>query len=143
VSLILRPRAVVEVDKEAPLETQASVTNSRIDALTFLSDLSNLFGGSSRTPTRAKPRPSRVLHKITFYAAHIATCPTEALRALAEDFNRLASYMETTEPDETKAVPENRVTLPFGSAAGEVDRDTVSGIEPAQLRSRPIIEELS
>lgn len=143
VSLILRPRTVVEVVKQASLKTQAPVTNSRIDALTFLSDLSNLFGGSSQTPTRAKTRPSHVLHKITFYAAHIATCPTETLRALVEDLNRLASHMETTELDGTKAVPEDGITLPFGSAAGVVDREIVSGLEPARQRSRPIIEELN
>ncbi len=139
VYLILRPRTIVEVVKQGSLKTQASVTNS-IDALTFLSDLSNLFEGSSRTPKRTKTRPSRVLHKITFYAAQIATCPTEALRTLAEDLNRLANYMETTEPDEREAVPENKITLPFSSA---VERDIDSGLGPARQRSRPTIEELS
>ena len=143
VSLILRPRTVVEVTNQASLKTLAPVTNSRIDALAFLSDLSNLFEGSSRTPTRTKTRPSRVIHKITFYAAHIATCPTEALRALAEDLNRLANDMETTEPDESEAVPANKIILPFGSAAGDVERDIVSGPAPARQRSRPTIEELS
>jgi hypothetical protein len=138
VSLILRPRAVVEVTKEASLKARALGTNSRIDALTFLSDLSNLFGGPSPIPTRAKPRPSHVLHKITFYAAHITTCPTEALQALAEDL----SYMETTESDEIQPLPENGITLPFTSSAGEVDIDIVSGLEPARQRGRPIIEEL-
>ena len=141
VSLILLPRTVVEVVKQASLKTQASVTNSRIDALTFLSDLSNLFEGPSRTLPQAKTRTSRVLHKITFYAAHIATCPTGALRALAEDLNRLANDMETTEPDEPEAVPENKIILPFGSAAKEAERGIASNLEPALQRSRPTIEE--
>ena len=128
---------------QAPLKTQASVTNSRADALTFLSDLSNLFEGSPRTPARAKTRPSRVLHKITFYAAHIATCPTEALRALVEDLNRMANDMETTEPDESETVLEDRIILPFGSAAGDMERDIFSGPESTRQRSRPTIEELS
>ena len=143
VSSILRPRTVVEVVKQASLKTQASVTNSRIDALTFLSDLSNLFEGPSRTPAQAKTRTLRVLHKITFYAAHITTYPTEALRALAEDLNRLANDMGTTEPDESEAVSENKIILPFGSAAGDLERDMVSGLEPTLQSSRPTIEELS
>ena len=143
VSLILRPRTVVEVVKQVSLRTPASVTNGRIDALTFLSDLSSLFEGSTRIPRREKTRSSRVLHKIIFYAAHIATCPTEALQTLAEDLNRLANYMETTELDEPEAVPENKITLPFTTAAEDVVGDIDSGLRPARQRIRPTIEELS
>jgi len=139
VSLILRPRTVVEVDEQTSLKTKASVANGRNDALTFLSDLSNLFEGPYRAPTRTRTRPSHVLHKLTFYAAHLAMCPTGALRTLAGDLNRLATYMEITDPDETEVVPEHGSTLPLGSVAGHIG----SGPEPAQQRSRPTIEELS
>lgn len=143
VSLILRPRGVVEVDKEAPLKTQASLANDRVHILTFLSDLSNLFKPSSQSPTPAKKRPSSVLHKLTFYAAQVSTCPTGVLRTLAEDLHHLGTSIETTEPDEPETVLEQGLVFPFAPAPGEVDMGIVSSPEPARHRNRPTIEELN
>ena len=125
------------------MKTQASLASDRIDALTFLSDLSKLFERAPRTPTPTKQRPSLVPHKLTFYAAQVATCPTGVLRTLAEDLHHLALYMETTESGETDSVSEKGVLLPIGPAPGEVDMGIVSGLEPARHRSRPTIEELN
>lgn len=145
VSMILCPRAVVEVNKQAILQTRASVVNERIGALTFLSDLFNLFEHSSQTPTPTKKKsPSHVLHKLNFYAAQVATCRAGALRTLAEDLHHLATYIETTEQGKTETVLEQGITLPFGLAAGDVDRGRdPSGAEPPRRTSRPTIEELN
>jgi hypothetical protein len=143
VSFILHPRAVVEMDKQASSRTQASVGNDRIDALTFLSDLSSLFEHSSHTPTLAKKQYSHVLRKLTFYAAQVAMCPTSVLRTLAVDLHHQATCMEATEQGETEIVRERGITLPFSPAAGEVDVGIVSGPGPARRKSPPAIEELS
>jgi hypothetical protein len=138
--LILHPRGVVEVDKEAPLKTQASLANNCIHILIFLSDLSNLF---EQSPTATKKRSSSVLHKLTFYAAQVVTCPTGVLRSLAEDLHHLGTSVETTGPGEAETILEQGLVLPFGPAPGMVDTGTVSGPEPTQHGNRPTIEEIN
>jgi len=142
VALILRPRAVVEVDKGAPLKTQASLANDRIDILTFLSDLFNLFERSPQSPTPAKKRPLNVLHKITFYAAQVATCPNGVLRTVAEDLHHLSTSTEAVEPGEAETILGHGFMLPVGPASGEVDVGIASGPEPARHGNR-LIEELN
>jgi hypothetical protein len=131
------------MDNQASLQAQVSVATDRLHALAFLSDLSNLFERPS--PTLAKKRPSHVLHKLTFYAAQVATCPTGALRTLAEELHHQAAYLEleATETGGTEIVPEEELTLPLGPAAREIDMGVASGSEPTQRRSRHTIEELN
>jgi len=127
-SIILRPRAVVEV--KAVMEPDGSGNTSPDShpnemVLRVLSDVARLYGHDSHGKSTRERRDAATSHKLGFYAARVVCVPATTLRVLA---------------DEVLARSKLIVLESGGGEQAEGVSSPSTGNTP--VRPRPIIEEL-